>query len=246
MSKPFENEQRSTQYLRALTSEQMRRIDQVVAQKFFISSEILMENAGRLTAYLSTKLCHGKVHLVIGPGNNGGDGLTAARYLHQWGRLGSVILAVDQAKLKDLPRLQLQRLNALGVQAQPLETKVNTGAYDLLIDAILGTAPYRPPEGPIATAIKFVNDQMCKKLALDLPSGIDADTGNHTDVCVKADFTLTLGAPKVGLVSQYVRYYVGELYVADIGIPKEAYSAIGIQMDLPYFGPEQIIGPMQI
>jgi ADP-dependent NAD(P)H-hydrate dehydratase / NAD(P)H-hydrate epimerase len=158
------------------------------------------------------------VAVVCGTGNNGGDGLAAARHLHRWGRLHSVA-CLDPARLHGPAASRGRALHLLGVQ---IADDLDLAGADLVLDAIFGTGLARAVEGKAAQWIERINVSGVPALSVDVPSGIDSDTGEVHGVAVRAARTVTLGLPKPGLR--------GEFVVADIGIPREAYAAVGIQL----------------
>ena len=111
---------------------------------------------------------------------------------------------------------------------------------DLIVDALLGFGLSGPPSGPAARLITAANAHPAPVLAVDLPSGLDARTGHPYDPCIRADATLTLALPKTGLLAPAARPVIGELAVADIGIPAEVYARIGVHVE-PLFGERSIV-----
>ncbi len=158
------------------------------------------------------------VAVVCGTGNNGGDGLAAARHLHRWGRLHSVA-CLDVSRLRGPAAARARTLRPLGVE---ISAEPRLEGADLVLDAIFGTGLSRPVEGKAAAWIELINRTGLPVLSVDVPSGIDSDTGEVRGVAVRATLTVTLGLPKPGLSGDFV--------VADIGIPREAYAAVGIQL----------------
>jgi NAD(P)H-hydrate epimerase len=179
-----------------------------------------MEAAGWQVA----RHCRGRSYVVCGRGNNGGDGLAAARHLHRWGRLAGVA-CTDLAGLTGPAAEQARALTALGVAVDP---EPALGDAALVVDALLGTGLTRPAEGRMAEWIEAINDSDRRVVAVDVPSGLDADTGGAPGACVRAALTVTLGLPKPGLLTGAGPAHAGEVWVADIGIPTEAYATIGI------------------
>jgi ADP-dependent NAD(P)H-hydrate dehydratase / NAD(P)H-hydrate epimerase len=184
----------------------------------------LMEAAGWQVA----RQCRGRVYVVCGKGNNGGDGLAAARHLHRWGRLAGVA-CTDPAALTGPAAEQARALGALGV---PIASSpaARFGDATLLVDALLGTGLKRAPEGVVAEWIQAIEESGRQVISVDVPSGLDADAGSVPGACVTASVTVTLGLPKPGLVSGQGPSRAGEVWVADIGIPFEAYESLGIHV----------------
>jgi NAD(P)H-hydrate epimerase len=206
--------------LPTLSSAEARDIDRLTAERFAIPVSWLMEAAGWQVA----RHCRGRAYVVCGRGNNGGDGLAAARHLHRWGRLAGVA-CTDAGALTGPAAEQARALAALGVTVAP---EPSIGDATLVVDALLGTGLARPAEGRMADWIGAVNRSGLRVVSVDVPSGLDADTGRAAGACVRAALTVTLGLPKPGLLAGDGPALAGEVWVADIGIPAEAYAAIGI------------------
>lgn len=187
-----------------------------------------MEAAGWQVA----RFCAEPTVVVCGVGNNAGDGLAAARHLHRWGRLVSVC-CVDGHRLKGIAERELASLRGLGV---PVVETLDFAGATLILDAVFGTGLSRPPEGKFAGWIQAINGAAKKVVALDVPSGLDAESGKAYAPIVKAGVTITLGLPKQGLADTG-----GRIFVADIGIPLEAYAAIGVDVPRDVFAKGDVI-----
>lgn len=207
-----------------LSSAQVREVDRLVGERFAIPVSWLMEAAGWQVA----RHCRAQTYVICGKGNNGGDGLAAARHLHRWGRLAG-IACVDAPHLSGLAAEQARALGALGL-AIATEPDRSFGGAQLVLDALLGTGLSRPAEGTIAEWIGAVNASGRRVVALDVPSGLNSDTGVAAGPCVRAAVTVTLGLPKPGLLRGDGPSVAGEVWVADIGVPFEAYAAIGVKV----------------
>jgi len=206
----------------SLTSGQVREVDRLAAERFAIPVGWLMEAAGWQVA----RHCRGRALVICGRGNNGGDGLAAARHLHRWGRLAGVACTDPQA-LAGPAAEQARALRALGVE---IAAEPELGTSQLVVDALLGTGLSRPAEGRMAEWIAAINGSGRRVVAVDVPSGLDADTGRAQGACVRASLTVTLGLPKPGLLTADGPAHAGEVWVADIGVPFEAYAAVGVQV----------------
>jgi hydroxyethylthiazole kinase-like uncharacterized protein yjeF len=202
-----------------LSSSQVRQVDQVCAERFRISTEWLMEAAGWQVA----RLVEGRAAVVCGVGNNAGDGLAAARHLHRWGRLASVCCP-DASRLRGPAARQLEALRKIGVD---VGDELRLEGAEVIVDSIFGTGLSRAPEGRFAEWIGAINASRTEVVAVDVPSGLDAESGVAYSPIVDADLTITLGLPKRGLG--------GEVVVVDIGIPTEAYAAIGVDVPADAF-----------
>lgn len=209
-----------------LTSEEMREADQEAINGFGIDVLSLMENAGTAVATLARLLLDGsvvgrRVGVLVGKGNNGGDGLVAARHLHNWGADVRVVLS-DRAAIGQVPSRQLTAVEKAGVPVHG--TGVELADCDLLIDSLLGYNSKGDPREPIRDMILNANTSGASILAVDIPSGLDATTGEPNDPCVTAKATLTLGFPKTGFLNPRCRRYVGQLHLGDVSLPFEVYK----------------------
>jgi len=213
--------------LPSLTSAQVREVDRLAAERFAIPVSWLMEAAGWQVA----RHCRGRVCVVCGRGNNGGDGLAAARHLHRWGRL-ECVACTDAAALSGPAAEQAAALRAVGVE---LESEPRFAGAQIVLDALLGTGLSRPASGVMAEWIGAVNGSGLRVVSVDVPSGLDADTGRAPGACVRAALTVTLGLPKPGLLAADGPAHAGEVWVADIGVPFEAYEAIGVRVPAHLF-----------
>ena len=199
---------------RSLTSAQVRDLDRIAAERFGIGVDWLMEAAGWQLA----RACDGPTAVLCGVGNNGGDGLAAARHLHRWGRLASVC-CIDRARLRGDSLRELEVLLQLGVD---VGDEPSFGGADLVLDAIFGTGLSRAPSGQFADWIQAVNHSGLRVIAVDVPSGLDADSGVAYSPCVRADTTLSFTLPKTGLLLADGPRMAGRVELIDIGIPDEA------------------------
>lgn len=213
-----------------LTAEEMAELDRSAIEDFGVDDLILMENAGLAVANVARRLLCGeaagkKITVLVGKGNNGGDGLVAARHLQNWGARVSLVLAGDRADLRDLPAKQLKIAERVG--ARPTGPGSGLGGAQLLIDALLGYNLKGDPKEPLAGIIRRANASKTRILAVDIPSGLDATTGLVGDPCIIADTTVTLGLPKVGFLNPRAKRCVGRLYLADISFPALLYAKYG-------------------
>lgn len=190
-----------------LTAEQVARLD-AAAIAGGVSTLQLMEIAGWQVARCAWRMlgfAPASVAVVAGHGNNGGDGRVAARHLDTWGCSVTVIEAAMAPSQADL-----------------------AGAA-LVIDALLGTGLRSAPREPQAAAIRSINAARAPVLSIDVPSGLDATTGEAFDPCVRATLTCTLGAMKAGLWTGDAAACAGAIWVADIGMPAAAYQRCGLR-----------------
>ena len=217
----------------AVTASQMREVDRVVVEDLGISLLQMMENAGRALAELTRMQLSGlrrrKVVVLAGRGGNGGGGMAAARRLAIWGAEVRIVLAHPDAALAEAPAHQLASLQAMSVPVhRPAEAASLLHDADVVLDALLGYSLDGPPREPEAGLIRVANSHGLPILALDLPSGLDPDTGVPNNPTIRASRTLTLALPKVGLFRPDAAEAVGELWLADISVPQQAYARFGI------------------
>jgi hydroxyethylthiazole kinase-like uncharacterized protein yjeF len=210
-----------------LTSRQVAEVDRLAQERFGIAVEWLMEAAGWQVA----RFCRGRTAVVCGVGNNAGDGLAAARHLHRWSRL-SAVFCVDAGRLRGAAALERDALHKLGVD---VSGDLRLDGADVVVDALLGTGLSRAPEGQFANWIEAINASGSRVVAVDVPSGLDADTGVAYAPSVRANTTVTLGLAKPGLLIGDGPALAGDVWLADIGVPFEAYAAVGVEVPRDLF-----------
>lgn len=215
-----------------LSTEQMVEVDRLMIEEYQISLIRMMENAGRNLAELARRELGGvvsgrRIAVLSGSGNNGGGGLVAARHLHNWGAEISLLLAFDPARLKEVPAQQWHILGTMGIEPDDQPDLRNV---ELIIDALIGYGLSGDPRQPVAGWIDKANNSGNPILALDTPSGLDTTSGTPGNPCVRAAATLTLALPKSGLLTTQAAEYVGDLYLADISVPRELYQHIGVEV----------------
>jgi hydroxyethylthiazole kinase-like uncharacterized protein yjeF len=210
-----------------LTSRQVAEVDALTQERFGIPVDWLMEAAGWQVA----RFCLVRTAVICGVGNNAGDGLAAARHLHRWGRLGSVS-CIDAGRLTGAAARERETLEKVGVEILD-EPRLDDAA--VIVDALFGTGLSRAPEGKFAVWVEAINASRLPVIAVDVPSGLDADTGVAYAPSVRADTTVTLGLAKPGLLLADGPHHAGEVWLADIGVPFEAYAALGIEVPRDLF-----------
>jgi NAD(P)H-hydrate epimerase len=210
--------------MKPLTIAESREVDRWAIEKLGLPSIVLMENAGRgvVDVLMSREPQPRKVLILCGKGNNGGDGFVIARHLAIHGVDCRVVLLVDPSELQGDALANFLVLQRLGFEIESLAALSSSGSHcDWIIDAMLGTGAVGEPREPYRTAIRWVNSQTPSVLAVDVPSGLDCDTGEPSEFTVKADVTCTFHAPKVGFLDSQAQKYLGELHVVSIGIPTD-------------------------
>ena len=222
--------------MRLVTAAEMRAIDREAIDRFAIPGLDLMERAGAAVSRAARSLLPpgGRVLVLCGAGNNGGDGYVAARLLL------AAAVPVRAVAVAPRERLQGDALAACVAAAGagvPIDDAgpVEASAGDLIVDALLGTGLTRAPDGAFADAIHRVAAARAagaRVLAVDVPSGLSADTGRPLGPCVRADRTVTFAFVKRGLVLHPGPDYAGEVELAEIGIPREAASSVPVGCEL--------------
>lgn len=221
----------------ASTAAQAAEADRLAREVHGIPGRLLMENAGRATALLVQAHCpEGPVVAVVGKGNNGGDALVAARTLRAWGRDVAVHLVGD-AK----PRDDLLHGFDLALSDDDDAPRALAGAGAIL-DGILGTGASGAPRADAAAAIERMNAAGRPVVALDLPSGVNADTGAVPGAAVRADLTICFGAVKLGLLFQPGRAHCGRLVATEIAFPPPDLDALGAFLITPGWAAARLPG----
>ena len=210
--------------MKAVTAAQMRALEQAAVEAG-VSLDELMENAGRAVgdevAARLGNVAGSRVVVLVGPGNNGGDGLVAATRLAQLGATVNAFVVAGSGN----PAGKRSAAEAAGVQVEPVADESGIRALgsaaasaDVVIDAVLGTGASRPIDGPLGKALAAVQQSGAQVVAVDLPTGMNADTGQFDPNGIRADVTLMLANPKVGPVIMAGSGLCGEIKVLDIGI----------------------------
>lgn len=228
--------------MKLVTAQQMRALDRAAIETHGIPSLGLMERAGSAVADAAADYAarrKGPIAVVCGRGNNGGDGLVAARLLIERGFEVLTFLLARSSDLSPDARANWERLVPLTARifelSHPDEIRLHHPLFagaSVIIDALLGTGLERPVEGPLAQLIDYLNILKRPIIAVDLPSGLSADTGEPLGTAVRASKTITLGLPKVGLYAGMSADYTGEIVVADIGIPAEEVQGLAVEQNI--------------
>ena len=222
----------------ALTRKQVREVDRLAIEKYHVPGIVLMENAARGAAELASQMLGSDtdryVVILCGGGNNGGDGLAIARHLHNRRYRVSIGLCTDPAHYKGDALINWKIVQAMGL---------DIGTYDdilrpipppgilvswkqrrpnLIVDAIFGTGLLEAPRPPFDLIVPRAASNSKHVLAIDIPSGLDCDTGRPFGPCIRAERTITFVAPKIGFQNAEAKQYLGIVTIADIGCPREA------------------------
>jgi ADP-dependent NAD(P)H-hydrate dehydratase / NAD(P)H-hydrate epimerase len=233
--------------MKTVTAAQMRELDRRTIDELGVPGAELMERAGAGVARYIIELSRScprpaaSVRLLAGGGNNGGDAFVAARHLHAAGLATELLLAVPPEKLAGdaLQHFELMRsaqvpLRLLSEPADWARLAPSEESAGLLVDGLLGTGASGAPRGALGAAVDYINAcrHRAQVLAIDIPSGLDADTGLAPGAAVRADTTLTMALPKCGLLMPEALDYVGRLEVIDIGIPEDFTRQIESETEL--------------
>jgi NAD(P)H-hydrate epimerase len=221
--------------MRSLSRDEVRNVDRRAIDDFGLPGIVLMENAGRNAATLLHALAAecgpaGTMTIVCGKGNNGGDGFVIARHLENLGHGVRLLLAFDPAEATGDAAINQRVAERAGQSIECLDgadlarwERALSGA-DWIVDALLGTGVTGPARGSIATAIEAINASRdrgtARVFAVDLPSGLDCDTGRPLGPCVRADVTGTFVTRKLGFDQPGAEAFTGPVHVLDIGVPR--------------------------
>lgn len=214
--------------MRALTRDEVRSVDRIAVEEYGIPSLVLMENAGRGAAeWLAPRVeAGGRVVILAGPGNNGGDGGVVARHLDLRGIDVAIRWIAEPSRLSADAAAQWRILERAGFDQAAWPTGGMADALRALlagaswvVDGLLGTGLTREVSGPLRAVIEAINASGRPVLALDVPSGLDVDTGEPLGLAVRAAATVTFVAEKVGFGRPGAAAYTGEVVVASIGVP---------------------------
>ncbi len=216
-----------------LSCAEVRAREQQAIRELGMPSLLLMENAGRGIAELLVSLgIAGKVTICCGKGNNGGDGLVIARHLDNAHIPVQVLLFAGPEQLSPDSAVNYRVLTGGGVKvdihAGTLDrekVRVDLATSDWVVDAMFGTGLSGPLRPPFDEIVALINDSPAKVLAVDIPSGLDGDTGRPLGPTVRAQHTATLLAWKAGFVQEPAREWVGQVHLVDIGLPRKFLEA---------------------
>jgi NAD(P)H-hydrate epimerase len=223
----------------AVSGAEMLEIQKAAQEDFGLDLSTLIENGGRAVATMVLAMLGGRgrgqrLVVLAGGGNNGATGLCAARHLVNWGFAVEPVFGVVESEMSPAARQQLKVLEASGIlEPHDLETsqitvEAHLSRAELAIDALAGYGLQGRASGITAAVIELAH--ACKRpiLAVDIPTGVSATTGEASEPAIRAATTLMLDLPKQGLLTEVARDAVGELFLADLGIPRRVYERFGI------------------
>ena len=219
----------------AITTAQMREVDRIAVEELGPNLYQMMENAGRnlalaVLATLGDAAWSTPIVVMAGTGGNGGGGICAARHLANRGAEVSVVVS-DASRLTSVPKHQLHTYRSTSDTLEDLDG-LSATTSGLVVDAIIGYGLSEAPRSAAEQMIAWIGAQNGSVISLDVPSGVDSTTGEAPGAHVRASKTLTLALPKSGLDSTAV----GDLWLADIGIPQGVYQRVGVDVPPGSFG----------
>lgn len=219
-------------HIRPLSRDEVRSVDRTAIKRFGVPGVVLMENAGRGAAeILRRETPQGTIAICCGSGNNGGDGFVMARHLSNWDLDVRTVLLADPARLKGDAAINYRIAQRSGLPLVPcfddggvirLAQEAESAAW--VVDALLGTGLQGDVRPPFRDAIDAINRAGRPVLSVDIPSGLDCDTGLPLGVAVRATITVTFVAPKTGFAHPTAVEHLGRLHVVDIGVPRAVLS----------------------
>jgi len=235
--------------MKTVSTQKMRELDRCTIKDYGVPGETLMDRAGlgvaEVVDYVAKMWGYPDppVLLFAGRGNNGGDAFVAARYLKEQGYQVNLSLACDAGRVTGDALSHLSRARAAGVEIREFPDKrdwedmvaeMGPPPGGIVVDGLLGTGTRGPARGPAAGAIQYINllGERCLVVSIDVPSGLNSDTGRAEGDAVKADLTLTMGLPKQGLTEPCALEYVGSVEVIDIGVPEELVAPVQTERDM--------------
>lgn len=219
---------------RSLTRAEVRDVDRRAIDEYGMSGLVLMENAARgCVDHLMQLGSRGPVVICCGRGNNAGDGFVMARHLELRGITVRLLLLAAAADLRGDAAINFRIAELAGLtildHSGPFHAdgfRSDLAGAEWIVDALLGTGSVGAPRPPLDQAIRVMNSQPCRRLAIDIPSGLDCDTGQPSDPTFRADHTATFVASKVGFGNPAAQPFLGEVQVIDIGVPRKLLAAM--------------------
>jgi hydroxyethylthiazole kinase-like uncharacterized protein yjeF len=218
---------------------EMRELDRRATEEFGIPQELLMENAGQAVYFAMLQelgIENNKFVVFCGGGNNGGDGLVVARKIHSSGGEVKVFLLDDEAKFKGAAKKNFEMVSRMPIEMCRVNSADSVLAElldcDSVVDAIFGTGLVRKVGGVYKDVIQLINESQSLVFSVDIPSGVNGETGEVMGVAVKADYTVAFGLPKLGNILYPGYEHCGKLYVSHISFPPALYDSDAIKVEI--------------
>jgi NAD(P)H-hydrate epimerase len=228
--------------IKIVTAEEMQKMDRFAIEEIGIPGVVLMENAGleiaRIIMDYLLDMGDPLVHIFCGKGNNGGDGFVVARHLSNHEIDTVVFCVVKEEQIKGDALINYKVIKKMGIPIEFISSNPDLDAYldnevpDLLVDALLGTGIKGAVRGFVKEVIEAINDFEIPVVSIDLPSGLNADTGKVEGSAIFSDITVTMALPKRCHIFYPAKNYVGELHIADIGAPQAVLSNPDVKVQL--------------
>lgn len=214
-----------------LTRAQVREIDRRSIEQYQIPGIVLMENAAIAATDVAMEMLNANRNqsalILCGGGNNGGDGLAVARHLHNRGVKVSLALTIDPSTYKGDALINWNIVQAMKLPCRKCDpAEIAQAKVDLVIDAIFGTGLSSAPREPFPRIVQAIEQSGTPVLAIDLPSGLDCDTGSAPGACIRATRTITFVAEKVGFAQAGAKKLLGQVAVGSIGCPVELIGVV--------------------
>ncbi|MFP3879857.1 MAG: NAD(P)H-hydrate dehydratase [Dehalococcoidia bacterium] len=228
---------------------EMKDLDRRAVEEFGVSEDLLMENAGHAVYFVILRelgIKNNKFTVLCGGGNNGGDGLVIARKIHSNGGEAKVFLLDDEAKFRGAARKNFEIVSRMPIQISRVDSVQSIVSElsdsDGIVDAIFGTGLGREVSGRYRDIIQLINESPGTVFSVDIPSGINGDTGQVMGLAVKADYTVTFGLPKLGNMLYPGYDHCGKLHVSHISFPPALHDsqAINVQVNNPIELPQRV------
>jgi len=225
--------------MKVSTVAQIGNLDRSAMEEFGISDDLLMENAGQAVYFVILKefgVKNKKFAIFCGSGNNGGDGLVVARKIHSNGGEAKVFLLDDETKFKGIARRNFEIVSKMPIEICKVSSiasmKSAVVSSDAIVDAIFGTGLTREVSGGYEDVIQMISESKKTVFSVDIPSGINGDTGEVMGTAVKANYTITFGLPKIGNMLYPGYDHCGKLHVSHISFPPALYNADWIKVEI--------------
>jgi NAD(P)H-hydrate epimerase len=209
----------------AAKADQMKKLDEIAVSSGLEIRQMMELAAYHIAQYCIERFQGKKIGIYVGSGNNGGDGIAAARFLYNAGIEVEIILLKPESEIKDDGKHHLELCRKIGVNVREY-IPGETIEYDVVIDGLIGYALQGDPESPYKECIEQMNASEAIIVSIDIPSGFDSNAGKSLEPCVRADATLFLAYPKFGYKNEEHDEYFGECYLIDLGIPKMLYEEV--------------------
>ncbi|WP_442505292.1 NAD(P)H-hydrate epimerase [Novipirellula sp. SH528] len=212
--------------IRALSRDQVRSVDQTAIEEYGMSGLVLMENAGRGAAeVIQQNLASGRVVILCGKGNNGGDGYVIARHLDLMERDVVLVSVVEISSLSGDAAANTAIATRAGLDLRTATTREeiesSLAEADVIVDCLLGTGATGPLRGIYSDAVQVANRSRAARVAIDVPTGLDVDTGDADPNTFRAELTITFVAKKIGFEFEGTQPFLGDIEVVPIGVPRK-------------------------